>query len=176
MPANFSDSSNSLKFSNSFRFSILSSFQLIQVFQLYSRFPTLLKSSNSLRFSKLSSDFSSNSSIAGYIHIHFSGMIACPIRERSFPNLEGAILLVVRIRLSPKITFNFSALYVSMKRTRQAMCSDPTSLWYNGIASLTSLCFRNFLLLSGIFFRILLRLSTAPCGGFCFPCSGCIIA
>ena len=100
LPAHFSDFSNSFKFfdsfefSNSFKFSdsiefsdsfefsdsyeFSDSIEFSDSFELSDPF----EFSNSFEFSKSSSCFSSNSSIAGYIH--FSGMIACPIRKRSF--------------------------------------------------------------------------------------------
>lgn len=69
------------------------------------------------------------------ILFNFSPGFACLIRKRSFPYWKEQSCLVVRMDKSPSENLNFSAQYVSTKRTRQAMCSDPTSRWYNGIAS-----------------------------------------
>lgn len=41
----------------------------------------------------------------------------------------------VRMDTSPSENLNFSAQLSIQERTRQAMCSVPTSKWYNGIAS-----------------------------------------
>lgn len=52
-----------------------------------------------------------------------------------FHNWKEQSCLSVRMDTSPSENLNFSAQLSIQERTRQAMCSVPTSKWYNGIAS-----------------------------------------
>ena len=52
-----------------------------------------------------------------------------------FHNWKEQSCLSVRMDTSPSENLNFSAQLSIQERTRQTMCSVPTSKWYNGIAS-----------------------------------------